>query len=448
METKRKFGMRDLVGYALGDFGCNMSFAFIHNYLMLFYVTCMGIKPAHFAAVIVAGKVFDAINDPIIGNLCDRTKPGKNGKFKPWIKWASIPLLICSVLMFIYVPNAAYGVKVAMCLVLYCIWSIAYTSVNVPYGALQSVISDVPSERSSLSTWRSIGAMLAQLPVLVILPMIVYDEEKNPKGEIFIYIVAIMGVIGFVAFYLLRKLTTERVEPIVTAEKTSLIKSIGGFLRNRNILAVTISSVANIALIMTLTNSMQYLFMCYFQDTSKLSIGTVIAGLPVLFGILLVKPALNLFSKKQLCSWPFLITTAATAVTTFVKFTNPWIWMMFIGIAMFGSCFYLVLTWALVSDSIDYQAKMTGRREEGSVYALYSFFRKVAQGLGSAFVALALGFTGYDETLAATAQAPGVADKFYVATSFLPLIGSIFAFLSMKFMYNLDEKDSEVSHEN
>lgn len=85
----RPFGMRDKIGYAFGDFGCNMSFAFINSYLMLFYVTCMKIDPKHFAVLILLGKIFDAINDPIIGGLCDATKPGKDGKFKPWIKWAS-----------------------------------------------------------------------------------------------------------------------------------------------------------------------------------------------------------------------------------------------------------------------------------------------------------------------------------------------------------------------
>ena len=125
-KTLRPFGMRDKIGYAFGDFGCNMSFAFINSYLMLFYVTCMKINPKHFAILILLGKIFDAINDPIIGGLCDATKPGKDGKFKPWIKWASPVLLLSSIALFIYAPNAPYGVKVAMCLGIYCLWSVAY----------------------------------------------------------------------------------------------------------------------------------------------------------------------------------------------------------------------------------------------------------------------------------------------------------------------------------
>ena len=194
MDTIKPFGKSDKIGYALGDFGCNMSFVFINNYLMLFYVTCMKIRPEHFAIIILIAKIFDGINDPIIGGLCDATIPGKNGKFKPWIKWGSLPLLISSVLLFLYVPNANYGIKVAMCLGLYCIWSISYTSVNVPYGSMQSVITTNPNERNELSRWRSIGSTVAQLPIVIILPLIVDDAQDNPRGEYFIYIVAVMGI--------------------------------------------------------------------------------------------------------------------------------------------------------------------------------------------------------------------------------------------------------------
>ena len=180
-KTLRPFGMRDKIGYAFGDFGCNMSFAFINSYLMLFYVTCMKINPKHFAILILLGKIFDAINDPIIGGLCDATKPGKDGKFKPWIKWASPVLLLSSIALFIYAPNAPYGVKVAMCLGIYCLWSVAYTSVNVPYGSMQSCITNDPDGRSALSTWRSIGAMCAQIPIMILLPLLVYDKTITPE---------------------------------------------------------------------------------------------------------------------------------------------------------------------------------------------------------------------------------------------------------------------------
>lgn len=441
----RPFGMRDKIGYGLGDFGCNMSFAFINNYLMVFYVTCMGIKAKHFAIIILLAKIFDAINDPIIGGICDASKPGKDGKFKPWIKWASLPLLVSSILMFIYAPNAPYALKIAMCLGLYCVWSVAYTSVNVPYGSMQSVITTQSDERSSLSTWRSVGAMLAQIPVMVLLPKLVYDSKtSNPRGNVFIYIVGVMGLIGFVSFILLRKLTTERVEPTVNNEqKFNYFKTLASFFKNKPMMGVTISSVAYLALMMTVTNSMQYVFMCYFKNTKIIPIATIIAGLPIGLGIVITKPLLKKFTKKQLCTYPFAISAVAAGIATFVRFDNPYVWIAFIGISMFGTCFYLTLMWALVADCIDYQEEKTGRREEGSIYATYSLFRKIAQGVGASIIALSLDLTGYSEKLDALSQAEGVPEKIYTMTGALPLIGALICLFSMHFLYNIKDKKSE-----
>lgn len=447
MENKevRPFGMRDKIGYGLGDFGCNMSFAFINNYLMVFYVTCMGIKAKHFAVIILLAKIFDAINDPIIGGICDASKPGKDGKFKPWIKWASLPLLVSSILMFIYAPNAPYALKIAMCLGLYCVWSVAYTSVNVPYGSMQSVITTQSDERSSLSTWRSVGAMFAQIPVMILLPKLVYDSKtSNPRGNVFIYIVGVMGLIGFISFILLRKLTTERVEPTVNNEqKFNYFKTLASFFKNKPMMGVTISSVAYLALMMTVTNSMQYVFMCYFKNTKIIPIATIIAGLPIGLGIVITKPLLKKFTKKQLCTYPFAISAVAAGIATFVRFDNPYVWIAFIGVSMFGTCFYLTLMWALVADCIDYQEEKTGRREEGSIYATYSLFRKIAQGVGASIIALSLDLTGYSEKLDALSQAEGVPEKIYIMTGALPLIGALICLFSMHFLYNIKDKKSE-----
>lgn len=110
---------------------------------------------------------------------------------------------------------------------------------------------------------------------------------------------------------------------------------------------------------------------------------------------------------------------------------------------MFGAAFYLTLMWALVADCIDYQEQKTGRREESSIYATYSLFRKIAQGVGAAVVSYAIGATGYNQNLGALEQAPGVPEKIYFVTAFLPFIGAIISFLSMLFLYTLDDNAQE-----
>lgn len=439
--STRPFGMRDKIGYMLGDFGCNMSFAFINSYMMLFYVTCLGILPEHYAVIILIAKIWDAINDPLIGGLCDASKPRGGSKFKPWIRWASIPLLLSSILMFIYVPNASYAVKVTLCLVTYMIWSVAYTSVNVPYGSLQSVITTDRMERVELSNYRSIGAMLAQAPVMVILPLLIYDEYDQPKGNLFIYIVAVMGVIGFISFMLLCNLVTERVKPQENAkEKAGYFKTLSAFFHNRPMMALTIATISYTALIMTVFTFLPYVFMYYFKNTKLIAVGSVLAGLPMVFALLLAKPLAKRFSKKQITAYPFIVSILSSGILTFVKFKNPFVWLAIFALGMFATGFFTVLIWAMVADCIDYQEEKTGRREEGSIYATYSFFRKLSQGIGAAVISLALGASGYVQENGPN-QLPGVADNIYVAVSILPLIGSIICLLSLLFMYNINEKD-------
>ncbi len=439
MKENKPFGFKDKFGYALGDFGCNMSFAFINSYMMLYFVSCLGILPQHYAIIIVVAKIWDAINDPIIGGVCDTSKPKGNSKFKPWIRYGSIPLLASSVLMFIYIPNAPYAAKIVLCLGTYIIWSVAYTSVNVPYGSMQSVITKDSLERAELSKSRSIGAMLAQLPSMVLLPLIIYDKNDQPKGNIFIYIVAIMGIVGVIAFQLMCKLVTEREKPTVNEhQKFNYFKTLGSFFKNRPMMALTLSTVSHTALVVTIINSMQYIFMYYFSNTKLIAVGTFIAGFPMLFAIILVKPLVKRFSKKVLCTYPFIISIISTAIITFVKIKNPFVWLIFVAIAMLSGSFYTVLIWAMVADSIDYQEKKTGRREESSIYATYSLFRKLAQGIGSAIISLSLSLTGYNAALGSN-QAENVANNIYFMTGFLPFIGSILCFVAMLF-YNIDDK--------
>lgn len=421
--TVRPFGWRDKIGYALGDFGCNMSFAFINSYMMLFFVTCLGILPEHYAIIIIIAKVWDAINDPIIGGICDASHPRGGSKFKPWIKWASLPLLAASIIMFLYVPNAPYWARVTLCLGTYMVWSVAYTSVNVPYGSLQSVITKGRLQRVELSNFRSIGAMLAQAPVLVLLPLLVYDENDQPKGHLFIYIVAVMGVIGLVSFQLLCRLVTERVQSDPSEkQKFNYFKTLIAFFRNRPMMALTISTVAYTALVMTVTNSMQYLFMYYFKNAKLMSVASILAGGPVLLAILLVKLLAKRFSKKVITTYPFLLSIVSTGILTFVKIQNPYVWLTIFAVGMFATGFYTVLIWAMVADCIDYQEKRTGQREEGTIYATYSLFRKLAQGLGSAAVSLAIGWAGYVQANGAN-QLPGVADNIYFVVQNRPLYG-------------------------
>ncbi len=207
----KPFTKKDKLSYMCGDLGCNMSFA-LNSYLMLFWTQYMGLSLAVWGVIILALKLWDAINDPIMGALMDaiKPKPGQS-KFKPWIFWGSLVLLFSGAICFIPIPTADLWVKITICVVGYLLWDLSYTIVNVPYGSLNAAITADATERASLSTWRSIGAFIANILLAVVIPMFVYNDEGQVLGQYLIIIGLVCGLFGFLFFQILCRGTTERV---------------------------------------------------------------------------------------------------------------------------------------------------------------------------------------------------------------------------------------------
>lgn len=439
----RPFGKRDLFGYAMGDFGCNMCFALVTNYMMLYYTQYIGLKMTDWAWIIIVGKIWDAINDPIIGSLVDNTRIGKKSKFMPWISIGSVALIVTTTLTFLPVQNLGYGAKVAFCLAAYCLWSVAYTTANVPYGALHSCITDDPGQRTNLSTFRSIGAGLAQAP-LMLLPMFIYNDKNEIMGEKMIWIALICTVIGFVGFTLVRVLVTERIVEEKPKEKFNYLKTLKGFFTNRPLMAVTIVTFVQIICFMSMMSVNTIIFQTYFKNAKISSIATIIAYVPLVILMPFVGKLTRMIGKKGIS----VISGFVGVVTGVIALILPIapdkaysipVWVVCLMFFYVSNAAYSILIWAMVVDCIDYGYERTGVKEEGSVYALYSFFRKLAQGAGSSICALALAACGYVESLGAaqTAETALNIKNMYIWFMFG---GSLITAVVMKFMYNINEK--------
>lgn len=281
--------------------------------------------------------------------------------------------------------------------------------------------------------------MLAQLPLGIILPMIIY-VNNNPSGPRFTLVGIVLGAISLVAFTLLYKFSVERIKHTAQEkkqEKYNYFKTMLAFFKNRPMMGVTMASVAMLIFFYSTSTMNQYVFITYFKQPTLLSLGAIVSMGPMLLSIIFVKRAVAKWGKKNVCSWPFLGAIAAYLVLL-LPIKNPYVWFILQGIAGLMAGFNNLLVWALVADCIDYQEYQTGRREEGSIYATYSLFRKIAQGVGASLISFLLAATGYQASLQAD-QLPGVPGKIRLVAVLLPLIGSILIFISMKFIYNLDE---------
>ncbi|MGN0539273.1 MAG: MFS transporter [Candidatus Fimenecus sp.] len=452
----RPFGIRDKLGYALGDCGCNFSFQLVSTYMLLFYTQCVGLKTTDWAWIIIVAKVWDAINDVLIGNMVDHIHIGKKSKFMPWITIGGVSLVVTTILLFApFTASFAYIGKVIWCLLMYCLWSVAYTLVNVPYGSLHSVITEEPKERTSLSTFRSIGASLPAM-ICMVLPKLVY--RKTADGDVLdtnrVFITSIVfSLVAVVAFMGLQKLVTERVvrvsapvEDGTSKKKTNYLGSVKSYFTNRALIGITIATVALVVFYNSTMSMNNLVFQYFFGDAGKATIGMVCGYIPLLLFMPFASTLSAKFGKKVV-SWATAIFSCAVGVLMLVGcFTGVIspdtkgmiiyiVGLMFVNI---GCCCFQIIVWAMVADCIEMNFRKTGKQEEGTLYAIYSFFRKLSQGIGSAMLALFLGAIGYVEGQGAqTEQFKANVPTLYIG--FL-VAGLAIMFVGMFFVYNIDKK--------
>ena len=453
----RPFGWQDKLGYSMGDMGCNFSFQLVSTFMQLFYLQYIGIESGHYATIILISKAFDAVNDIVIGNLVDTKKIGKKSKYMPWIILGAVTLVIFNVMLFAPVKGLPYAGKYAWCLIAYCLWSIAYTMVNVPYGSLHSVITDDPQQRVTLSTFRSIGAALPAIIVMVALPGIVYSKQTNSageeidvlKGETLLPVALVMSAFAFFVLWGTTKLVKERVHREGTENVTgfkAIISSAKSYFTNRAMVGATIATVASVGLINSTMSLNNMVFQYFFNDASKTGIAMIGSYAPMIIVMVLIGKLTKKFGKKNVLVTAMLIGAISGVISLFAPITPDSKGMIVYIICLMGlnvgNAVFQISVWAIVADYIEVSARKTGKSEEGSLYALYSFFRKLAQGIGQAVVSwglVAINFKEGDNAI----QEAGFGDKVKMLYIVLLMVASVISFLAMKFIYNIGKKEEE-----
>lgn len=442
-----KFGMRDKLSYAAGDFGCNMSFA-LASYLAVFYTQYIGMKASLFALLLIILKIWDAINDPIIGGVIDGSrKTYKRGKFKTYIFFGSFGLILSAALCFIPIPNAALWIKIVVCMLGYMTWDLFYTVVNVPYGSMVSVITTEPGERAQLSAWRNVGALVAGMGIAVILPMVIYDSDNNLDGAKMFPIALILGVVAFGAFQLLLRNTTERVKPKEGAEKAkepfNYAKTIRSFLSNRGAMGVTLAIVAYFLGSYGAQTATTVMFQSYFHNASISGVVMLIAYLPMFAVMPFIAKIVRKWGKKEASQLCMLLSMVSGVLMLIVPIrgdaSGMALYLIFSLLNGLGTSVFMISGYAMLADAIDYNEWKTGRREEATIYAFHSFFRKLAQGIGPSIGLLLMEALGYVGTLGAEQSAAAALNMRYLVAA-MALFSTLAAWACIKFIFNIDKK--------
>ena len=466
---KREFGIRDSIAYAAGDLGCNMSFA-LKSTMALFWTQVMGMS-AWYSLLLIIVQVWDAINDPLIGSIIDADKRKyRRNKFLQYIWFGSIGLIVGGACCFLPFPGAPVWAKFIIFIAGYVVWDAFYTIANVPYGSLLSVISDKPADRASLSAWRSIGSMVGNMLPMVILPFLIYNDDKSLNGNMVFVTALVMGALGFICFQFMIRNTEICVDTNVACNeeqpKFNVFKAFGNFMKNRPAVGATIAAMGMFIGMQGAATAVSVTFQIYYKNPEISGIVQMFAMIPIVVFTPLARKMVIKYGKKELsmigalCSIVgaaglFIVTPNNTGLDLVVYILCQLVYSLGLGV-------YSTVSWAMMGDAIDYNEWKTGKREEGVVYSLHSFFRKLAQGIGPAVALIIMQGMGYvnnanlladGKTYTNIPDASGsfnainpdwlpwdfaIELRYLVAILFL--VSAVMQFIGLGIIYNLDKK--------
>lgn len=441
----KPFGIKDKLGYMFGDFGNDFTFILSSSFLMKFYTDVMDVPGAAVGAIMMIARFVDAFTDVAMGRICDRSKYTKAGKFKPWILRMCGPVALMSFLMYqSSLSDLSQAAKIAYLFITYILWgSVFYTSVNIPYGSMASAISADPSDRQSLSTFRTMGGMLAGGIITAGVPMIAYDKINGNEvlnGGRFTIIAGIFSVCAIICYLLCYNLTTERVKS-VSSEEAMQNNSVGQMLKNavknRALISIICASIFMLLAQLTMQSMANYVFPNFYKNAKAQTIATLMMGGGMLIAAFIAKPLARKFGKAEVSVVSNIMAAAVCFLLLIIRPQNVWVYVALQAVCWLGLGVFSMVCWALITDVIDYSEIKNGVREDGSVYALYSFARKLGQAASSGLSGALLSMIGYSKE---TQFDTGVANGIYNISVIVPAIGFLVLALILWFWYPLHKK--------
>lgn len=440
---KRPFGIRDKLGYLFGDFGNDFTFILSSSFLLKFYTDVMGVAPWIIGLVITIARFVDAFTDVTMGRIADRSPASRNGKFKPWIRRMAAPVAISSFLIYQSgFASASMGFRIFWLVITYILWgSIFYTSINIPYGSMASSISSSPNDRQSLSTFRTMGSTLAGVIVGAGIPLLAYDKVgKNTvlNGPRFTLIAGVFSILAIICYMICYTLTTERVYESTTERKQSSVKlMLKEAFSNRALISIIVGSIVMLLAQLTLQSMSNYIYPNYYGNVTAQSVSTFGMMGGMFIAAALAKPLANKFGKAEISAASSLLAAVVCILLFAIRPKNVWIYVIINGASWIGLGIFAMVSWAIITDVIDDAELRFGRREDGTIYAMYSFARKLGQAASAGITGALLSAIGYSDKTAFDSK---VLKGIYDISTLVPALGFTLLALILWFWYPLHKK--------
>lgn len=443
-EPVQKLSFREKAGYSLGDSSANFVFQTLLMYQMFFYTDVFGISAAAAGFLFLIGRLFDAVTDPLMGIVADRTRT-RWGRFRPWLIW-SAPLFALAFWITFTTPPLSEALKLVYAYVTYLVLMAMYTVNNVPYSALNGVITSDVNERTSLSTYRFVAVTITTFIVQGLTAPLVAKFGDGDVSRGWSVTIALFAVVAFIFFFITFASVKERVIPDPNQE-TSVKKDFSDILHNKPWIILFCATFLIFTMLAFRGGSL-YVYFNYNVDpgamqgfVSSLGLSAAAAGetlgwfrglldvfglilrpdganapsvgfglfnmagnLVTVVGVLLSKPLSERFGKKPIFATSMICTSIATSWLFVIPVDN--IGLMFVQGLTWAACYgpSIPLLWSMIADAADYSEWKNHRRATGFVFAGVVFALKAGLGIGGFLGSMVLAAHGYQANVAQTQE--------------------------------------------
>ena len=443
-ETSQTLSTKEKIGYGLGDTASNFIFHIVNAFLITYYTDVMGLNPAAVGTLYAVARLWDAISDPLMGGLADRTQT-KFGKYRPYLLWIAVPYGLIGFLAFLG-PDLDPTWKLVYAYVTYIALMTVYTAINVPYSAMMGTMTGDPAERASLSNFRFAGAFSAQVIIgLALFPIIDSFGGRN-SPEAWRTAMIVFSILATFLFLYTFSTTRERIAPS-KEERVDLRKDLSYLTRNRPLIVMLIVAFITLAF-SGLRWGITYPYLKYLADLGdekyfwyldRMSIFYASAPIALVLGLLLTKPLSRRFGKRNALIGLTMINAFSVIAFYFVPAKNfeQIFWLNLASAFLAGPMPALV--WAIYTDVVDYGEWKFGRRITALTFAAAMLVQKAGLALGGWAVGMLLAYFGYVANVEQSSESThGILLMFSIIPGVLTILSGV-----ALFWYNLDDDEVE-----
>jgi len=421
------------LGYGFGDLASNLFWQMFSIFIAKFYTDVFLLGAAAMGTMFLVTRMFDAVTDPLIGTIADRTNT-RWGHFRPYLVWMAIPMAITAILTFT-TPSLEGTAKLVYAYVTMSLMMLAYTAINIPYSALLGVLTPNSDDRTSVSSYRFVMALL---PVFIIVNTALPLVEAFGGSDISPYgwqmTMVVYSVIAVILFFVTFAMTRERVQP-PPEQKTSLKQDVRDLFRNRPWVVLCVVGISALTYA-NIRNTVSIYYFEYVVPGGKDFFSPVITtgAAAFILGVMVTAPLSKRFGKRNFYMMAMTVTALLTIGFYYVPPDNvPLVWGAH-ALISFCAAPTAPLVWAMYADTADYSEWKWGRRATGLIFSAASFAQKLGWAIGGAGTGWLLAYFDYVPNVV---QDPRTVNGIMLMMSYIPAAGAIIAIAALWF-YDLD----------